>query len=302
MDRRRFLRSAGLGIAATGFALSSSWPRFLTRAFGDEGSGAEAGPRERTVELAEAVARARRDGKPVLVLVVPADENDRYARGRVLGELINHGGAGVLDDLLVCELACATLAEAQRLLPMDVKGDPAMLLVDLDVEGGEFLPATSIDLPVGPGWTRGEAEDEPTIRARIAAGAAALHAAVAPSPRTLGLRALRNRAALSAVERDFLRDGLAGLVSIGPELARRGAAVLVVDGADAAPEPRARARAALDEAAASAIVRARPAGAQWGRTAGCGVTIEGEPPAGVRCGMGRVPALSQRFLHFYAKP
>ena len=302
MDRRRFLRSAGLGIAATGLSLSSSWPRFLTRAFGDEGSGSEAGPRERTVELAEAVARARRDGKPVLVLVVPANENDRYARGRVLGELINHGGTGVLDDLLVCELACATIEEARRVLPTDVKGDPAMLLVELDVEGGEFLPATSIDLPVGPGWTKGEAEDEPTIRARIAAGAAALHAAVASGPVTLARRAERNRAALSDADRAALADGLAGRGAIDAALARRGAAVLAVAAAEAAPEPRARARAALDAGAEAAIVRARPAGAQWGRTAGCGVTIEGEPPAGIRCGMGRVPALSQRFLHFYAKP
>jgi len=295
MQRRDFL-TQGLGLGL-GLGLSSTWSALVQRAFGDEGAGSRAGPPERAAELALAIARARRDGKPLLLLVVPTDASLVYPRGRVLGELINHGGPGVTDDLLVCELACATIAEAARVLPLDVKTDPAMLLVELEAEGGEFLPATPIDLPPGPRGVKGTPEEEPAIRARIAAGASALHAAVA---RDSGVapRAARSRAALSEADRTALDEGLAGRVAIDTALARRGAALLVVAATDGAPEPRTRARAALDAAAAE-LVKARPPGARWARAEGCGTSIEGEPPVGVECGMGSVPVLSQRFLYFY---
>jgi hypothetical protein len=44
-----------------------------------------------------------------------------------------------------------------------------------------------------------------------------------------------------------------------------------------------------------------PPGAQWAVGHGCGTTIEGAKDQNmVKCGMGYVPALSSRFLSFYA--
>lgn len=298
MDRRRFLQHTGLGLAATSLGLAA-WPGFLSRAFGDD---APADPKARADELRLAIARARRDGKPLLVLVVPTTPDDVYVRGLVFGELINHGGASVLDDLLVCELACATLEETRLALRIDVKVEPAMLVIELDADGSEFLATKAIDVPARPASAIDEPEDEAAIRARIALAAKALHDGVYPTPESLARRAERNREALGAAACTAIADGLAGASELAPDQVRRGAAQVVIAAMDGGAEPKTRARAALDLAGA-ALVKARPAGAQWARSAGCGITIEGDTnPRMVACGMGRVPKLSQRFLHFYTKP
>lgn len=48
------------------------------------------------------------------------------------------------------------------------------------------------------------------------------------------------------------------------------------------------------------VVEKPPTGTRWARSRGCGVNIEGEPPAMVGCGMGHVPAKSERFLYFFS--
>ena len=42
-------------------------------------------------------------------------------------------------------------------------------------------------------------------------------------------------------------------------------------------------------------------GSRWASSSGCGVQIEGEEPQHVGCGMGNVPRLSRRFLHFFTE-
>jgi hypothetical protein len=44
-----------------------------------------------------------------------------------------------------------------------------------------------------------------------------------------------------------------------------------------------------------------PPGARWANSSGCGMQIEGEADNGIDCGMGHVPARSQRFLYFFAR-
>ena len=48
------------------------------------------------------------------------------------------------------------------------------------------------------------------------------------------------------------------------------------------------------------VVEQAPAGAHWARSSGCGTDIEGvEPQYRVKCGMGHMPAASQRFLFLH---
>lgn len=49
------------------------------------------------------------------------------------------------------------------------------------------------------------------------------------------------------------------------------------------------------------LVKKPPTGAHWANASGCGTTIEGvEENAMIGCGMGHVPAKSQRFLYFFS--
>jgi hypothetical protein len=63
-----------------------------------------------------------------------------------------------------------------------------------------------------------------------------------------------------------------------------------------------------DAAALASVKRAEaqrasePAGAYWGWSGGCGVSIEGQADSmGLLCGMGHTPARSQRFLYFFSR-
>jgi hypothetical protein len=52
----------------------------------------------------------------------------------------------------------------------------------------------------------------------------------------------------------------------------------------------------------AAVRKSPPAGARWATSLGCGIEIEGAPDSlGIACGMGYVPAVSQRFLTFYTE-
>jgi len=50
------------------------------------------------------------------------------------------------------------------------------------------------------------------------------------------------------------------------------------------------------------LVKRPVPGSRWAVATGCGTTVEGDDnPMRVKCGMGHVPALSQRFLYFFTK-
>jgi hypothetical protein len=124
MNRRRFLKTATLGAAALVAA-----PAFVRRAFGDETcdtTSASSG----LVQLSDGYRRAQRAGRPLLLLVVPADDGEKFERGRAFGELLNHGSDAQLAPLGLCEVLCAGMTDIRRLIPSAGAGEPLMVLVD----------------------------------------------------------------------------------------------------------------------------------------------------------------------------
>jgi hypothetical protein len=119
MKRRTFLGAAALA------AFAPSWIR---RAFGDASFGGERKPPVPPHRYREALERARKAGRPLLVLVIPDEDSDKWDRGRAFGEWINHGTDAQLAPLALVEVACLGLGEVGRVY--DGPSDPLMLLVD----------------------------------------------------------------------------------------------------------------------------------------------------------------------------
>jgi len=292
MHRRDFLLTS---VAGAGFLACPGW---IARAFGEESDETS-----RLNDLAAAAQRANKTGKPLLVLVIPLGDA-KHERGAVLGEFINHGGPEALEDLLMCEIACATVTELTQVMPkVSIKGEPLMVLVEKGPKGlapTVINPQIRYDIPAG--WDEREKQEQ-AIRMRIGLVAVALHAALLPDKESLPERARRNREALGEEDRKALDEVIAGKREPKTELVARGAPVLRL-AAEKSPEKatRDRMRKALADAGAAEVQKKRPTGAQWARSSGCGVDIEGDlEGTGVACGMGYVPELSQRFLWFYTK-
>jgi len=292
MHRRDFLLTS---VAGAGFLACPGW---IARAFGEESDETS-----RVNDLAAAAQRADRTGKPLLVFVIPLGDT-KHERGAVLGEVINHGGPQALEDLLMCEIACATVPELMKVMPkVSVKGEPLMVLVE---KGPKGLAPTVIDpqiqLEIPGRWDKRD-EQEQAIRKRIGQVSEALHAALLPDKESLPERARRNREALGEEDRKALDELIAGKGEAGTELVARGAPVLRL-AAEKSPDKatRGRLRKALADAATAEVRKKRPTGAKWAQSSGCGVEVEGEPDDRMMaCGMGYVPELSQRFLWFYTK-
>ena len=80
--------------------------------------------------LSEAYRAALRAHRPLLVLVIPEDDAQRWDRGGAFGALINHGPDDALVALGLVELACATSRTLRELVPQAPSGEPLLVLVD----------------------------------------------------------------------------------------------------------------------------------------------------------------------------
>jgi hypothetical protein len=127
------------------------WPAWLREAFA-EGVACEAGgqgPKPSVTRSAgavgEAFRRANHDGKRLLVIVIPADDNAKRDRGDVWGELLNFGNDVQLAPLSMVDVVCATVADLTTVVPNEEKGEPLFMVVSTDK-----VPATvkSFDTPV----------------------------------------------------------------------------------------------------------------------------------------------------------
>jgi len=137
MNRRRFLKTATLGAAALVAA-----PAFVRRAFGDETCQATSASGT-LVQLSDGYRRAQKSGRALLVLVIPDDDGEKWARGEAFGELLNHGTDAQLAPLGLCEVLCASMSDVRKLIPAAGAGEPLMVLVD-----PSRLPATAKSLDV----------------------------------------------------------------------------------------------------------------------------------------------------------
>jgi len=154
MNRRMVLGLLGLGLV----------PGVVRRAFGDVSAATT-----RTTPAAEfdgAAERARQGARPLLILVIPSDETNKYERGRAFGEWLNHGTDEQLRALGEVEVAATSMAEVRRRWPAAGSGEPWMVLV-------RDNQAQSVDgnIPVSAPQRRGgdDKAEEPIIKRRIAA-------------------------------------------------------------------------------------------------------------------------------------
>jgi len=142
MRRRQLLRSAAAA-AALAFA-----PGFVRRAFGDGSCPLPAngkGSADNASLLAEALARAQRNGRTLLVLVIPEDDGKKYDRGSAFGAWLNHGTPKQLAPLSACEVVCARMTEVRQLVTGGtiagaLTGEPLMVA---------FWPEPKTVIPLG---------------------------------------------------------------------------------------------------------------------------------------------------------
>lgn len=296
MDRRQFLGAAA-GAGAIGW-LSHYF--FGTPAWaGDDDA-------KKTVaamgNVTDAYRRASSFGKPLLVLVIPAKDEEKHARGTVFGALLNHGGKDVYLDLSLCELVCANVLEIKRQLPdLKFEGEPLMLLVETaDAKARATAVHPQIRYDIDDAFKVGFEKVDQLVRERLSTVAAALRAAVAPSREALLARAALAESRLGPDETKALRAAAVADKPPPAESIERGAAILRAVAEDpGAPKPKVL--EALADAAKGRATGGPPAGAKWANSSGCGVNIEGEEPVLVGCGMGMVPKLSERFLWFFTQ-
>ncbi len=114
MKRRDFL-GLGLGLAAL--------PALIREGF------AASVPREEILEVSRAWRRAAEASRPLLVLVIPEDEGERWARGSALGAWLNNASEDSLARLGLCEVICAQIKDLDSLLP-EVPADAVLVVAD----------------------------------------------------------------------------------------------------------------------------------------------------------------------------
>jgi hypothetical protein len=298
MKRRTFLRAASAGVAVV-----STWPAWLRSAFAQaESEALPADISDHVGAVSEGFRRAQRAGKPLLVLVIPADDAVKWQRGTAFGELLNHGGPAVMLDLALAELVCAPMVAVRKLVPQTPPrpADPLMVLVETDA-----VPArvSMLDAPLAsdPLGRREDADGDAAVDARIATLRRLIHRALSPSSEALTRRASQTRASLGAAALAELDRALAA-GSLTPALADR-AAALVLEAEQGHERLAASRRHALVEGASARIQGRRIPGSHWATSGGCGIQIEDysrDDHVAYGCGMGHVPPRSQRFLHFFA--
>jgi hypothetical protein len=167
VKRRQILGAASAGLAA------ALWPAWLREAFGDTPAceapgGAPPAALTRVATLASALRRAREAVKPLLVLVIPAEDIAKYGRGRSFGELLNFGSDVQLAPLARADVVCATMADLRKLVPNAGAGEPLMVLVST-----QRVPATARQLDAaleadGGGRMTGDSWEESAKRDDLA--------------------------------------------------------------------------------------------------------------------------------------
>jgi hypothetical protein len=272
MKRRVFLGAAALALLGLR----------LRRAFGD----ASVGPGSATRAFSSALARAARASRPLLVIVIPTDDAQKWERGKAFGEFLNHGSPADLAPLARAEVVCAKLDE----LPANVGAmldSVEPLLVRIDPRGG-LARTINAELPryrdrivvIGDSKPNAEDDDDHVFGRRVATIAKSVRDALSPDASD-GVRApsLAREVRARLVERPPPGSHWATSSGCGTDV-------------EETPEEKAQ-REAEEKARAE---RERLAALQ-GRI----LALKSKVISVRGCGMGHVPEKSRRFLYFFAK-
>jgi hypothetical protein len=181
----------GLGGVA-GAATMATWPRFIRRAFASNES-CEIGPEPvilpdpgDVTDIGSAAHRAKATGRALLVLVIPQDDGQKYERGHLFGELLNHGSDADLAPLARADVMCATLAEVQKIAPT-AKGEPLMFAIDVRAKPAQAAPLdAAVPKLSGFGdsmtWEERDQHDAQAIEKRINMLAGLIRRGLGPTP------------------------------------------------------------------------------------------------------------------------
>ena len=279
-DRRFVLLAGGAGLAGV------TAPAWIQSAFAQQGSGVQAGAGG-SETLASALERAAAIGKPLLVIVVPAEEL-RLERGRLWGDLLAYAPEAAMADFALCEWTCASAADLVR-AHGDLEDRMTHETVAVLIETGDAEVKTrpvsfrTRELPVVP--DRGFPVKEMQERARELA--ALLQAAILPTPESWQAR---HQQCMSSAGNDE-QFPLLFEYNMRPRLrAVDRYAGFVRAQAERGFEARERYTRALAQAAALRLWESVPSGASW-------KTEHVDPcPA---CGMGMIEGTTRAFLEFF---
>jgi hypothetical protein len=294
LERRQFIQRLSVSVAVLALP---GWMQACTSRR-EYGADPTAGPSDGVPGSAhEALSRARDLGRPLLVIVVPDDLSSRNDRGDLWGAYLNHVDDEALVDLALCEVWCARPSEIRDELAPRLVVDPetVAVLVETDDRPAQLIREKPLRDPQPAGRRFG---DEERIRASMGRLRDSLRAAIAPDSATLDRRVEDNRRSL--VDEQLLDDH----TMPSKELAQRAPAWVRRRAEHGTPAQRTEWMMLLHQQVVERLRKAPPPPAYWGRTAGCGTTIEGKPerdPA-FDCGMGFTPEISSRFLVFYLEP
>ncbi|MCB9690069.1 MAG: hypothetical protein H6735_33820 [Alphaproteobacteria bacterium] len=288
--RRDLLRAAALALTV---------PAFVADAFGATRSSSSLDG------LMSAYRAAQKGGRPLLVLVIPDDDGQRYAHGRLLGAFLNHADDAHLATLALATVVCATPTELAELVPgTAVAADSWALVVETDavpattaVFGGEGPPPEKV-LVRGADWEAEDKAEDLALQKGIDWVGAGLTGLLAKDRAMLARRVAQARTADSAgvaAAEAAVADGTAH-----EDHAGRAPAVLAMAATDARGDARTALVAPMAAVTRATLVRQRVPGSYWASSGGCGVDIEGvEAQFMVDCGMGHVTARAQRALYFW---
>ncbi|MDA1264677.1 MAG: hypothetical protein O2816_06320 [Planctomycetota bacterium] len=252
--------------------------------------------------LAKALSSGHAAGKPVLVLRVPEERANKFARGVLFGALLHNASDALLEALPLAEVVCATRTELAQLHP-HTREQPEVFAWLVETPGAPVAVREVLaEMPAMPrfDWP-GEplAEERRQVRDWVRPLERALLAAlVADTPR------VHQRAAAVNASGRFRAPARSRLLSEPCEAeiedVLAGAALLYRAslGVESETSPH---RAALRNATRQHLLEATVAGSRWASHEGCGVEVDGDGPPGVECGMGYVPAAARRLLWFYTE-
>ena len=300
-SRRKFFAGVAVGAGATAL------PHWLAHAFGLKVLHLLPGDFDRPQCL---IADSRRD--TLLVLVIPREPDERWHRGYVLGALLNYGTDEQLAPLSAVDVRCAFASELTDLGAERVEGEPWAVLVDkasgrsraIDLplpSLEEIAKELGVDQPEEDVASAGVWGD-PEIRASVRQIDILAAAIVGAIEEELPALAKAEQARLDPADREHLDRSLRDGIPLPHALLERCAAQLLVAARSSASDlPPEYVRNLLAQAVRVRLVARAIPGSRWARGGGCGVQIEGEEPSMAACGMGHVPRLSRRFLHFFSE-
>ena len=172
MKRRAFLATVGASTAA-----AALWPSLIRRAFADASFDAP-GARKTAPGLSTNARHLDPSKRPQLVIVIPADDGQKYRRGDFWGEYLNHGEPAQIAPLAHVDVSCATMAELGA-LAKDIRGEPLAILFSRD-GSVRALDATVPEYKPARGWDR--KDDDAQVDRRIAVMAKMIGGALPPVP------------------------------------------------------------------------------------------------------------------------